>query len=337
MSLTSSSNKNISRMVDVKAQVGVTPLIRQNRFIYGLLAAVIVYGLLLLPPAGPLKTTQNLVLSLFIVLYVGWAIIIFTDQQKPDLYKTLISLVLVILSAWLFYRYSNARWGEMTNLFLNMGIMQKALPRMIEGLGVTIKIAIFAAIMSTTLGLLLAVFRSFNNRVLNLFIVAYVDFFRAMPIIVLMVLIYYALPYLGITLDAIPSGIIALGLNSSAYVSEIFRAGILSVKKGQLEAAHALGLTSMQTMRLILLPQAVRVVLPPLVGNYVASAKDTALCSSISIIELLKAGLSEQAMLVNPSPLIFSTVLYLIMFVPLTRFSTYLEMRMKRSVRKINL
>jgi polar amino acid transport system permease protein len=88
---------------------------------------------------------------------------------------------------------------------------------------------------------------------------------------------------------------------------------------------------------LILLPQALKVVLPPLVGNYVASAKDTALCSSISIIELLKAGLSEQAMLVNPSPLIFSTVLYLVMFVPMTRFSTYLEARMKRSVRKINL
>ena len=137
-------------------------------------------------------------------------------------------------------------------------------------------------------------FRSFNNRVLNIFIIAYVDFFRAMPIMVLMVIIYYALPYLGVRLDAVVSGIIALGLNSSAYVSEIFRAGVLSVKKGQIEAARALGLNPMQTMRLVLLPQAIRIVLPPLVGNYVASAKDTALCSSISIIELLKAGLSER-------------------------------------------
>jgi len=215
--------------------------------------------------------------------------------------------------------------------------MQMAWPTMLKGMGVTIQIAIFAAMMSTTLGLLLAVFRSFNNRVLNIFIIGYVDFFRAMPIIVLMVFIYYALPYLGVTLDAVLSGILALGLNSSAYVSEIFRAGILSVKKGQLEAAHALGMTSMQTMRLILLPQAFRVVLPPLVGNYVASAKDTALCSSISIIELLKAGLSEQALLANPSPLIFSTVLYLLMFVPLTRLSSMIETRMKKSQRKVNM
>lgn len=158
-----------------------------------------------------------------------------------------------------------------------------------------------------------------------------------MPPLVLMFLIYYALPFLGIRLDAVPSGILALGLNSSAFVSEIFRAGILSVKKGQIEASAALGLTSIQTMRLILLPQAIKVILPPLVGNYVASAKDTALCSAISIIELLKAGLSEQSLLVNPSPLIFSTALYLIMFVPLTRLSSLLEIRMKARQRKINV
>jgi polar amino acid transport system permease protein len=158
-----------------------------------------------------------------------------------------------------------------------------------------------------------------------------------MPIIVLLIMIYYALPFLGIRLDAMVAGIIGLGLNSSAYVSEIFRAGIMSVKKGQIEAAHALGLNAMQTMRLVLLPQSLRVVLPPLVGNYVASAKDTALCSSISLIELLKAGLSEQSLLANPSPLIFSTALYLFMFVPLTRLSSVLETRMKAGVRRVNV
>jgi polar amino acid transport system permease protein len=197
--------------------------------------------------------------------------------------------------------------------------------------------AVSAALMSTILGLLLAVFRSFGSPVLNLFIVAYVDFFRSMPIIVLMMVIYYALPFLNIRLSAIMSGIIALGLNSSAYVSEIFRAGFLSIKKGQFDAAHALGLTPMQTMRLVLLPQAIRVVLPPLVGNYVASAKDTALASAISIIELLKAWLSQKSLLANPSPLIFSAVLYLVMFVPLTRLSGLLERRMKAGVRQVRL
>ena len=158
-----------------------------------------------------------------------------------------------------------------------------------------------------------------------------------MPIIVLMMMIYYALPFVGIRLSAIMSGILALGLNSSAYVSEIFRAGFLSIKKGQIEAAHALGLNPMQTMRLVLLPQAFRVVIPPLVSNYVASAKDTALASSISIIELLKAGLSQKSLLANPSPLIFVTVLYLVMFVPLTRLSGLLERKMKASQRQVRL
>ncbi|MBC7222682.1 MAG: amino acid ABC transporter permease [Anaerolineae bacterium] len=198
-----------------------------------------------------------------------------------------------------------------------------------KGLGITVQIAVLSAILGTFLGLLLAVFRAFNNRVLNLFIVAYIDFFRSMPIIVLMVLIYYALPYTGLTLSAMASGILALGLNSSAYISEIFRAGILSVHHGQIEAAHALGLNSWQTLRLVILPQAFRVVIPPLASNYVASAKDTAICSAISILELLKSAMQVQAFRANPTPLIAATALYLLFLVPLTRLAGVLESRMR--------
>lgn len=337
MSETTYTSKVPSRLLDVKKQMGRIPLIRQNRFVYGTLAVLIVFAVLLLPHSGSPVGFEKVTISLFAAGALAWAVMIFTDELKKEWAKTFTAFVLLFVLAWLYYRYSTGQWSKMAFLFFNPDIIQQALPTLMKGLGVTAKIAVFAAIMSTVLGLLLAVFRSFNNRILNIFIVAYVDFFRAMPILVLMVMIYYALPYLGIRLDAVLSGIIALGLNSSAYVSEIFRAGILSVKKGQLEAAHALGLTTMQTMRLILLPQAFRVVLPPLVGNYVASAKDTALCSSISIIELLKAGLSEQALLANPSPLIFSTALYLIMFVPLTRLSGMLETRLKKSMRRANV
>ena len=274
---------------------------------------------------------------LFCLLFLVWAIIIFTDELKSEKLKTVVVFSIFAIAAWLFYRYSSARWGEMGFLFFNLEIIQKAWPTLIEGFWTTLLLAVSAAIMSTIVGLLLAVFRSFNNVVLNVFIIAYIDFFRAMPIIVLMMLIYYALPFMGIRLSAVMSGILALGLNSSAYVSEIFRAGFLSIKKGQIEAAHALGLNTMQTMRLVLLPQAFRVVIPPLVGNYVASAKDTALASSISIIELLKAGLSQKSLLANPSPLIFVTVLYLVMFVPLTRFSGLLEKKMKAGQRQVRL
>jgi len=331
------SSKDPSRMEEVKKQMGRIPLIRRNGFVYGFLGLLVLYGLYGLPHFGSPSNYEIVLIGLFVLLGLVWVGIIFTDELKPEWYKTLTVVVLFIVFAWLYYRYSKAEWGQMAFLFFNPKIISMAWGTLVTGLGITIQIAVFSALFSTILGLLLAVFRSFNNRILNIFIIGYIDFFRAMPIMVLLVLIYYALPFLGIRLTAILSGIIALGLNSSAYVSEIFRAGILSIGKGQIEAASALGMTPVQTMRLIILPQALRVVLPPLVSNYVSSAKDTALCSSISIIELLKAGLSEQALLANPSPLIFSTVLYLIMFVPLTRFSGYLEKRMKSSQRKINL
>jgi len=326
-----------SGLSDIKRRIGHIPVIRQNRFVYGFLAGLVIYALFLLPAKGALGLLDVGRVVVFVLLLLVWTAIIFTDELKTEKLKTAAVFSLFVVSAWLYYRYSEARWSEMGVLFFNLQVIQKALPTLIEGFWTTLLLAVCAAIMSTIIGLLIAVFRSFNNAVLNVFIIGYVDFFRAMPIIVLMMLIYYALPFMGIRLSAIMSGILALGLNSSAYVSEIFRAGFLSIKKGQIEAAHALGLNGLQTMRLVILPQAFRVVIPPLVGNYVASAKDTALASSISIIELLKAGLSQKSLLANPSPLIFVTVLYLIMFVPLTQFSGYLEKRMKASQRQVRL
>lgn len=332
-----SASTTPSRLAEVKARMGHIPLIRKNGFVYSLLAVLVLYVLFLLPPSGPPSLLELVPVLAFVLLFGAWAVMIFTDELKPEVLKTVTAFALLIAGAWLYYRYSTGRWAEMTHLFFNLEIIRKAWPSLVKGFWTTLLLAVSAAVVSTILGLLLAVFRSFNNLVLNVFIIAYVDFFRAMPIIVLMYLIYYALPFLGIRLDAIVSGILALGLNSSAYVSEIFRAGFLSIKKGQIEAAHALGLNPLKTMRLVILPQAFRVVIPPLVGNYVASAKDTALCSAISIIELLKAGLSEQSMRASPSPLIFVTVLYLVMFLPLTRIAGLLERKMKAGQRQINL
>ncbi len=326
-----------SCLEEVRARIGRIPLIRRNTFVYGFLAILAVYGMFLLPPSGPPMALGLVIIVLFYLLCVAWTGIFFTDELKPEVLKTVAVSALMAVAAWLYYRYSTARWGEMADLFFNGKIIERAWPTLISGLWTTLLLAVSAAVMSTVAGLLLAIFRSFNNPVLNFFIIAYVDFFRAMPIIVLMMLNYYALPFLNIRLSAIMSGILALGLNSSAYVSEIFRAGFLSIKKGQVEAAHALGLNSVKTMRLVILPQAFRVVIPPLVGNYVASAKDTALASAISIIELLKAGLSQKALLANPSPLIFVAVVYLMLFIPLTQFAGFLERRMKKSQRQVRL
>jgi polar amino acid transport system permease protein len=315
----------------VRAQLGRIPVIRRNGFVYGFLGFLVAYAAVLLPPPGAPRAVELGIILLFALLAVVWTAVVFTDELKPEALKTAAVFALMAVGAWLYYCYSSARWSEMTHLFFNGEVIEKAWPTLIEGLWTTILLAVSAALMSTTVGLLLAVFRSFNNPVLNFFIIAYVDFFRAMPII------YYALPFLNVQLSALMSGILALGLNSSAYVSEIFRAGFLSIQKGQIEAAHALGLNSLKTMRLVVLPQALRVVLPPLVSNYVASAKDTALASAISIIELLKAGLSQKSLLANPSPLIFVAVVYLMLFVPLTQLAGFLERKMKKSQRRVRL
>mgnify|MGYP001190255410 CR=1 FL=1 len=326
-----------SRLQDLREQAGRIPFIRRKEFTYGSLAGLAVFAVLFLPRTVPLTPAGMAVIALLVVGSIAWAAIFFSDELKPEWSKTLTAFALLILFGFLYYRYSTAHWSRMMTLFMNMEVIKVALPRLLEGLVITVKIAISSWVISTLLGLFLAVFRAFDNRVLNIFIIAYVDVFRAIPIMVLMVVIYFALPYVGLTLDAMTSAILALGLNSAAYVAEIFRGGIMSVKKGQIEAARALGLNTWQTMRLVLLPQAIRVVMPPLVGNYVASAKDTALASSISVIEMMKAALVEQAMLANPSPLIFCFVLYLLMFVPLTRLSSILEQRMKKSQRKANV
>ena len=333
----SDQERTESHLVDVQRRFPVqTPWYYRTGFILGTLAAVVLVGAFLLPQPGRLSTADKAVIAVFFGLALAWGALLFSDPGKPEWTKTVTAFGLLFLAGWLFYRYADAQWERLNHVFFNWQLMQEpaeggesAWMVLFKGLGITVQIAVFSAILGTTLGLLLAVFRAFNNRVLNLFIIAYIDFFRSMPIIVLMVLIYYALPYTGVTLSAVASGILALGLNSSAYISEIFRAGILAVHHGQIEAAHALGLDSWKTMRLIILPQAFRVVIPPLASNYVASAKDTAICSAISILELLKSAMQVQAFRANPTPLIAATAIYILLFVPLTRLAGVLETRMR--------
>jgi len=311
------------------------PWHRRDEFVGASLLALILYAALL-PRTGSPSVVQWAVIGAFFALALAWGGLILSDVRMPEWVKTLTAFVLLFLGGWLFYRYSDADWERLSHVFFNWELMKDPMEGgatgwdiLLDGLWLTVQIAFFSAIFSTLIGLLLAVFRSFENRILNIFIIAYIDFFRAMPIIVLMVLAYYALPYTGIVLDAPVAGVLVLSLNSSAYVSEIFRAGILSVHHGQIEAARALGMNPVQTMRLVILPQALRVVIPPLTSNYVASAKDTAICSSITILELLKSALQFQAFKANPTAIIAATVIYILIFVPLTRLAGVLEVRMK--------
>lgn len=321
---------------ELRAASGKTPLIRRNAFLAGSFSVLVAYGAALfsLNASG---LTINLAITIYVLFLLALTCIFISDEKKNASLKTGVAFLAFFVLIGLFLKYKVDNHDEIADLFFNVAVIKNSWPYLVQGFWTTVQLALCAAVVSTIIGVTLAVFQSFNNRVLNFFIVAYVDFFRAIPIIVLLMLIYYGLPFLNIRLSAFASGVLGLGLNSGAYVSEIFRAGFLSLDRGQIEACRALGMNSWQTVIKVLLPQAVKAITPPLVGNYVSSAKDTALCSSISIIELLKAGTAQQSMNANPSPLIFVAALYLMLFLPLTRFTGYLEHRMKRTDRCCNV
>jgi His/Glu/Gln/Arg/opine family amino acid ABC transporter permease subunit len=322
-----------------KERYGHWPWYRRYEFL--LFSFLVLIGLAFaLPRSGlPESFFQWFSIIFYFLLFIIWAGLILTDVEKPNWIKAIAAVLILFLFGWLFYRYSGAQWDKLGYAFFNWktlsetggyGSTMTGWAELFKGLLITVEIAVFSAIFGTILGLLLAVFRSLKDPILNAFIIIWVDFFRAMPIIVLMMIIYYALPYLNITLSGTISGILALSLNSSAYISEIFRSGIESIHHNQVEAARSLGLTAMQAMRLVILPLAMRVVMPPLTSNYVAMLKDTAICSSIAILELLKTAITLQAWKANPTPLVAATIIYLIILLPLARISTVLENRMKR-------
>ncbi|RNB84654.1 amino acid ABC transporter permease [Brevibacillus fluminis] len=215
--------------------------------------------------------------------------------------------------------------AELINVFFNWDIFKDALPFLVKGLWVTVKLSFFSILFGGTIGLVLAVFRELGNTLINRLIIVYIDIFRAIPMLVLIIFVYYALPYVGLSLSPYPAGILTFSLVSSAYIAEIFRGGILAIPKGQMEAARAIGLTYLQAMRFIILPQAFRIVIPPLTNHSVGILKDTSLASVIALPELLQQAQLVQAWKANPTPLIGATLFYMLLLIPLVRLASNLE------------
>jgi His/Glu/Gln/Arg/opine family amino acid ABC transporter permease subunit len=164
----------------------------------------------------------------------------------------------------------------------------EVLPQLAQGMGLTIELTLASGILGMLLGLLLAFGRLSRRRLLRWPVVAYVTLFRGTPLLLQILFIYFALPPLAdITLEAMPAGILALSLNAGAYLAEIFRAGIDSIDRGQMEAARALGMSHSMAMMRIILPQAVKRMIPPVVNELAALAKDTSLVSVIALSETL--------------------------------------------------
>ncbi|WP_377298208.1 amino acid ABC transporter permease [Rhizobium sp. SGZ-381] len=222
---------------------------------------------------------------------------------------------------------------NLLNTFFNMRVLIDSLPQLLRGLLVTIEIGIVSIVVGLAGGLFLAIARLYAPAVVRFLIRVYVDIFRSIPLLVLLIVVYYALPFVGIRLSPFVSAVTALSLVSAAYTAEIFRAGIEAIPSGQFEASAALGLSNRHTMVDVVLPQAIRIVIPPLTNNCINVLKDTALASVVAMPDLLKQATQAQALAANPTPLIGAAIIYVLLLWPMVAIVARLERHFARGKR----
>ena len=213
--------------------------------------------------------------------------------------------------------------------FFNSNVMLESLPALMRGLYNTLVLSFFSIAYGVLLGLFVCLVRLYAPRILRWVAIVYIDIFRAMPMLVILILVYYALPFLGVRFSSWTSAVLAFSLVMGAYSAEVFRAGIEAVPHGQFEAAAALGLPFLLTLYRVVLPQAMRSIVPPLTGNCVSMFKDTSLASTVALPELLNEATNSQALYANPSPLILAALIYVVILWPMVRLVSVLEERLK--------
>lgn len=218
-------------------------------------------------------------------------------------------------------------WDRFADSFFNARVMALYLPKIIEGFWLTVVLALCIIVAGLALGLLLALLRAFGIRPLNWLIIFVVDLFRALPPLVIIVLLFFGLPNAGIELSGFVAAWLSLTLVLMAFTEEIFWAGITSVAKGQWEAARSTGLGFVQTLTYVVLPQALRITIPPLTNRTIAITKGTALASVVAVPDILGAANSGVSFSFNPSPLTLGAIAYLVLFLPVVIFGRWVETR----------
>jgi polar amino acid transport system permease protein len=214
--------------------------------------------------------------------------------------------------------------------FFNVEIMAKALPLVLTGLWTTLLICIVVVPIGLVGGVLVATASLSPRATLRRMVKLLADIFRALPPLVLLIMVYSGLPFAGIRLPPLAAVSIAFFLNNSAYYGEIFRAGIESVPPGQWEAAHSTGLSATQTFLWVVLPQGVRNVLPDLVSNTIEVVKLTSLASVVSMPEMLYSADMARSLTFNASPIVLAAAIYLALLWPAVRFVSRLEHTVSR-------
>ena len=235
------------------------------------------------------------------------------------------------LLGWLIVNAPN--WPAVQRSFLNGDEFESALPAVIWAFRINVQLFLIAEALVLVLGLAIAVLRSLPGPVffpIRLLAIAYADAFRALPGVLVIFFLGLGLPSLrlpGLPIDPFFWGVVALTLIYTAYVSEVYRAGIESIHPSQEAAARSLGLTRAQAMRHVILPQAIRRVIPPLLNDFIGLQKDTVLVSFIGVVEIFRAAQIRQAAHFNFTPYLAVALVFLLLTLPLTRITDWLLAR----------
>jgi len=217
---------------------------------------------------------------------------------------------------------------RLVDSFLNPVVLEASVPYLVRGLLVTLEVCALVIPLGIAGGLSLALAYRTRSRLWRGLLIAFIDFFRAFPPLVLLVFVFYGLPFAGIEIGSLAAVTIAFSLNTSSFYGEIFRAGIESVDRGQWEAARATGLGGFRTTTAVILPQAVRNVLPDLIGNTLEVVKLTSLASVVALPELLRMARVSQGLTYNPTPLVVAAGIYLVLLWPFVRLLSLMERRL---------
>ncbi|MGD9181273.1 MAG: amino acid ABC transporter permease [Desulfobacterales bacterium] len=218
---------------------------------------------------------------------------------------------------------------------LDFKFMWKYLPFIMQGVGTTVYVSILSIVSACVLALFGALGRLSKNPIFYGVATFYISVIRGTPLIVQIFVIYLGLPQMGIVISAVPAGIIALGVNYGAYMTEIFRAGIQAIGRGQIEAAHSLGMTYAQLMKRVVLPQALRLIIPPTGNEFIAMLKDSALVNFLGVWELFfRAVKIGRQNFKSMETLIIAGLFYWLVTIFFQYFQSRLESRLAKGTRK---
>jgi polar amino acid transport system permease protein len=255
-------------------------------------------------------------------------------QRRRSLVVSVVSTLALATVVWLALVLSPG-WDNVKSSFFDVGIGRDALPDILRGLWLNVRVLVVSAILVAIVGSMLAVARTLRSPVLapvRFLAAAYTDIFRGMPLLIVLYLVGFGIPGLGL-FGRVPSyvyGTVALVITYSAYVAEVLRAGIEAVHPSQRQAARSLGLTYNQTLRVVVLPQAVRKVTPALMNDFVSMQKDVGLISVLGAVDAVRAAQIQVAESYNFTPYVVAGVLFVLLSWPTIRLTDWYTARARQ-------